>query len=137
MLCVLFNSPSKKKKGKTGSGYKGGQMSIPVINKTRDFPGGSVVKNLSASAEDARDMGSVPGLGRSPGGGSGNPVQYFCLENSMDRGAWQSKVPEVTKSWTQLSTHTHTNKMTVSDNAIQQLRTCGKSHYDYVGKHHN
>ena len=88
-------------------------------------------------------MGSIPGLGRSPGGGSGNPVQYFCLENSMDRGAWQSTVPEVTDSCTQLSTHTHThthtetNKMTVSENAIQQLRTYGKSHYDYVGKHHN
>ena len=55
-----------------------------------------MVKNLLANEEDARDMGSVPGLGRSPGGGSGNPVQYFCLENSMDRGAWQSTVPEVT-----------------------------------------
>ena len=95
-MCVIQFSLKKKKKGKTGSGYKGGQMSITVINKIRDFPGGSVVKNLPASAEDARDMGSVPGLGRSPGGGSGNPVQYFCLENSMDRGAWQSTVPEVT-----------------------------------------
>ena len=68
-----------------------------------------MVKNLPANAEDARDMGSIPGLGRSLGGGSGNPVQYFCLENSMDRGAWQSTVPKVTRSWTQLSTHTHTH----------------------------
>ena len=47
-----------------------------------------VVKNLPASAGDARDVGSIPGLGRFPGVGSGNPLQYSCLENSMDRGAW-------------------------------------------------
>ena len=47
-----------------------------------------VVKNLSADAGDVRDMGSIPGLGRSPGGGHGNPFQYSCLENPMDRGAW-------------------------------------------------
>ena len=50
-------------------------------------PGGSVVKNLPDNAGDTRDMGSIPGLGRSLGGGNGNPVQYSCLENSMDRGA--------------------------------------------------
>ena len=53
------------------------------------FPGGSVVKNLPVSAGDG---GSVPGLGRSPGGGNGNPLQYSCLENFMDRGAWQAMV---------------------------------------------
>ena len=47
-----------------------------------------VVKNLPAKAGDIRDMGSIPGSGRSPGGGHGNPLQYSCLENSMDRGAW-------------------------------------------------
>ena len=47
-----------------------------------------VVKNLPANAGDIRDMGSIPGSGRSPGGGHGNPLQYFCLENPMDRGAW-------------------------------------------------
>ena len=52
------------------------------------FPGGSVVKNLPA----VQDSGSTPGLGRSPGGGNGNPLQYSCLENSMDRGAWQAMV---------------------------------------------
>ena len=51
-----------------------------------DFPGGSVVKN-PASAGDARDMTSIPGLGKSPGEGNGNPLQYSCLETSMDRGA--------------------------------------------------
>ena len=47
-----------------------------------------VVKNLPANAVDAGDMGSIPGLGRSPGGGKGNSLQYSCLENSMDRGDW-------------------------------------------------
>ena len=47
-----------------------------------------MVKNLPASAGDTRDMGSIPELGRSPGGGNGNPLQYSCLENSMDKGAW-------------------------------------------------
>ena len=52
------------------------------------FPGGAVVKNLPASAGDAGDAGSIPGSGRSPEVGNGNPIQYSCLENSMDRGAW-------------------------------------------------
>ena len=52
-----------------------------------DFPGSAVVKNLPANAGDARDMGSIPGSGRSPGVGNGNPLQFSCLENSMDRGA--------------------------------------------------
>ena len=52
------------------------------------FPGGPYVKNLPANAGDERDVGLIPGLGRSPGEGNGNPFQYSCLENSMDRGAW-------------------------------------------------
>ena len=48
-----------------------------------------VVKDLPANAGDLRDIGLIPGLGRSPGGGHGNPLQYSCLENPMDRGAWQ------------------------------------------------
>ena len=51
-----------------------------------------MVKNLSASAGDLRDLGSFPGLGRSLGEGHGNPLQYSCLENLMDRGAWQATV---------------------------------------------
>ena len=62
-----------------------------------------VVKNLPASAGDVREVGSIPGLGRSPGGGNGNWLQYSCLENPMDRGAWQATVYRVTKSWTWLS----------------------------------
>ena len=64
-------------------------------NKTKDFPGGSVVKNLPANAGDAKHMGSVPGLERSPGGGHGYPLQYSCLENPMDRGAWKAAVHRV------------------------------------------
>ena len=59
-----------------------------------------VVKNLPASAGYTRDTGSVPGPGRSPGGGHGNPLQYSFLENPMDRGAWQATVHRVTKSET-------------------------------------
>ena len=61
-----------------------------------------VVKNLSASAGDIRDGGSIPGSGRSPGGGHGNPLQYSRLENPMDRGAWQATVHKVAKRWTRL-----------------------------------
>ena len=61
-----------------------------------------VVKNLLAKAGDIRDMASVPGSGRSPGGGHGNPLQYPCLENPMDRGAWLATVRGVTESQTHL-----------------------------------
>ena len=56
------------------------------------------VKNLPAHAEEVRDMGSVPGSGRSSGGGHNNPLQYPCLENPMDRGAWQATVPSIAQS---------------------------------------
>ena len=61
-----------------------------------------VVKNPPANAGDVRDMGSIPGLGKSPGAGQGNLLQYSCLENPTDRGAWQATVRRVAKSWTQL-----------------------------------
>ena len=61
------------------------------------FPGGSEVKNLPANAGD---VGSIPGSGRSPGEGNGNWLQYSCLGNLMDRGAWQATVLGVAKSWT-------------------------------------
>ena len=76
-----------------------------ILTSYLGFPGGSVVKNLPANAAEARDTGSIPGLGRSPGGGNGNPLQYSCLENSMDTGAWWAAVHGVTKSWTELSTN--------------------------------
>ena len=61
-----------------------------------------VVKNPPANARDIRDEGLIPGSGRFPGGGQGNPLQYSCLEDPMDRGAWQAIVHRVTKSWIQL-----------------------------------
>ena len=67
------------------------------------FPSDSVVKNLPASSGDAADTGSIPGSRRSPGGGHGNPLQYSCLENPMDRGAWWATVHRVTKSRTRLN----------------------------------
>ena len=72
---------------------------LTVFN-SMDFPSGAYGKE---SACNARDPGSIPGLGRSPGEGHGNPLQYACLENSMDRGPWWATVHEVTKSRTQLS----------------------------------
>ena len=82
------------------------------------FPGGAVVKNPPAKTGDARDVGSIPGSGRSPGGGTGNSLQYSCLENSMDKGAWQATVHEVAKSWSDTAVHmcacahTHTHTVT-------------------------
>ena len=60
-----------------------------------------VVKYPPANAGDIRDVGSIPGLGRSSGGGHGNPLQYSCLENPMDRGAWWAIVHGIAKSWTE------------------------------------
>ena len=63
----------------------------------------SLVAQMIESACNAGDLGSIPELGRFPGEGNGNPLQYACLENSMDRGAWQAITHRVTKSQTQLS----------------------------------
>ena len=94
---ILF---SLKQEGNYGTFY----------NIDAGFPGGSLVKNPPANAGDPGDTGSIPGSGRSPGGGNGHPLQYSCLENSMDRGAWRATVHTghgVAKSRTQLSTYTH------------------------------
>ena len=64
------------------------------------FPGGSAVKNLRANVRDLRDMGLIPGSGKSPGEGNGNPFQFSYLENSMDSGDWQATVHGVAKRWT-------------------------------------
>ena len=80
----------------------------------RGFPGGSEVKNLHA---DARDTGSIPGSGISPGEGHGNPLQYSCLENPVDRGAWQATV---TKSWTRLIVHAHTHTHTHTHTGLER-----------------
>ena len=71
---------------------------ITVSGWVVGFPGGASDKEPSANAGDARDVDSIPGWGRSPGGGLGHPVQYSCLENPMDRGAWWATVHSVAKS---------------------------------------
>ena len=68
---------------------------------------GPVAKNPPANAGDTRDMGSIPGSGRSPGGGNGNPLQYSCLGNPRDRGNWQVIVHRVGKSDTTEPTYMH------------------------------
>ena len=73
------------------------------------FPGGSKGKELACNAGD---LGSIPGVGRSPGEGNDNPPQCSCLGNPMDRGAWQAIVQGVTKIWTQLSDfHSHSKNV--------------------------
>ena len=74
------------------------QKGLAILITGASFPGASVVKNLPANARDVVDVDSIPGSRRSPGGGNGNPLQHSCLENSMDRGAWQAIVYGVTKS---------------------------------------
>ena len=78
--------------------------------REKGFSGGSVVKNPPANVGDTGDRGLIPESGRSPGGGNGNPLQYSCLEKSMDRGDWQANtVHGVATSWTWLSARTHTH----------------------------
>ena len=80
-----------------------------------------MVKNLLANAGDIRDLGSIPGLERYPGGGHGNPLQYSCLEDPMDRGVWWAIVHGVAKSWTRLrrlTTHMATQKSVLSSAAF-------------------
>ena len=81
----------------SGQAEQGLQNTLP---QPKVFLGGSVVKN---PPDNAGDMGSIPGSGRSPGGGNGNPLQYPCLGNPIDRGAWRATVHGATKSWTRLS----------------------------------
>ena len=66
-----------------------------------------MVKNPPGNAGDASDVGSIPGLGRSPEEGNGNPLQYSCLGNPTDRGVWWPTIRRVTKSWALLSMHVH------------------------------
>ena len=86
-----------------------------------------VVKNLPANSGDAREVGSVPGWGRSPGEGNGNPLQYFCLENFMDRRAWRATVHGVTKGQTWLTTSTTSTQPgeASSESMREDLYPCG------------
>ena len=80
-----------------------GSSILLSISLTRGFPGGAALKNPPANEEDAREAGSVPGLGRFTGGGNGNPLQSSCLGSPMDRGAWKATSMRSQKSWIQLS----------------------------------
>ena len=82
-------------------------MYLKEIKPFLGFPAGSEVKGPACNAGD---LGSIPGLERSPGEGNGNPLQYSCLENPMDRGAWWATVHRVAKSRTRLSDFTFTFK---------------------------
>ena len=75
-------------------------MTEPHLSVSIGFPGGS---DGEESAHNVGELGSIPGLGRLPGEGNGNPLQYSCLENPMDREAWQATVYRAAKSQTQLS----------------------------------
>ena len=77
----------------------------PIERVKEGFPGGLVVMNPPADAGATGDMGSIPGSGRSPGGGNGNPLQYSCLENPRDRGAWWTMVHRAAES--DMNEHTH------------------------------
>ena len=90
---------------KANQGLRTWKGKLPLMQFTQ-IDGAShvalVVKNPSTNAGEARDLGSIPGSGRFPGGGHANPLQYSCLENSMDRGAWQATVHRVTQSRAQV-----------------------------------
>ena len=94
--------------GEESSAFKyNGPQGFTMFNITSYKNGASqvmlLVKNSPTNAGELRDSGSILGSERSPGGGHGNPLQYSCLENPMDRGAWQATVHEVSKSQTGLS----------------------------------
>ena len=93
-----------------------GVTELDVTNDLRGFPGGSEVK---ASACNAGDLGLIPGSGRSPQGGHGNPLQYSCLENPMDRGAWWVTVHRVAKSWAGLSMPMHAEEFGVERSLLK------------------
>ena len=81
-----------------------------VIQRHWGFPSGEVVKNPPANAGDTGDLGLIPGSGRSPEAGNGNPLQYSSLENPMDRGAWWAIVHRITKSRTWLGNWTQSTR---------------------------
>ena len=101
-----------------------------------------VVKNPLASAGDIRNAGSIPGLGRCPGGGHGNPLQYSCLENPMDRRAWQATIHRIARSQTQLkqlSTHArirnlYSNKIFSEAHYLERIKKLGCSGWSNWGR---
>ena len=100
-MCIVTNVDSMGGTVCFKSGSQRGQFVLFIYMYLHSgFLGGSVVENLPVNAGDS---GLIPRLGKSPGGGNGNPLQYSCLGNSMDRGAWWAAVHWVAKTQTQLS----------------------------------
>ena len=89
-----------------------------------------MIKNKPANAGDIRDIGSIPGLGRSPGGGHGNPLQYSCLENPTDRGAQRAMVHRVAKSQTQLK------QLSTQTRAMPKVMVLGDKAFGNRSRHH-
>ena len=91
-----------------------------TVSYRQGYPGGKVIKNSPVNAGGESEVGLIPGSGRSLGEGNGNPLQYSCLDNAMDKGAWWTVVHGSCKSWTWLSamcmhTRAHTHTYTVTD----------------------
>ena len=109
-MCQLHLKPERKKINTAfvNSEKKGILELTSFFSLTTDISFISIGSDSKASAYNAGDLGSVPGSGRSPGEGNGNPLQYSCLENPMDGGSWQAAVHGVTRSRTQLSDFTFT-----------------------------
>ena len=110
------------------------KQQIPVLYPSI-FPGGTVGKEPTCQCQRCKRLGSIPGLGRSPGRGPGNPLQYSCLKNPTDRGAWWATVHGVRKSQTRLSmprtTHQSMESATI---ALWATGTLGGNHA--LGEHH-
>ena len=111
-MCDYLNDP----RATTNKMFKGDTASKP------GFPSGNMIKD-SANAGDARDAGSVPASGRSPRVGNGNPLQYSCLENPMDRETWWAVVHRVAKSQTQMTDWTHTELVSQCAKLLQSCLT--------------
>ena len=127
ILCdpIACSSPGSSIQGFSRQEYWSGlQMQIENVCRYQKFqlqlicflvfPGGSVVKNPHPNTRDAGDTGLISGLERSPGGGNGNPPQYSCLENPMNRGACWATVNRVMNNQTRLSTHACTHNLLFS-----------------------
>ena len=104
------------------------------MKNNNGFPNGSVVKNPPANASDTGDTGALPGSGRSLGGGNGNPLQYSCLRNPMDRGAWWVTVHELERVGHNLETHAHDNNSQSLLRSTKCLHTSRNSPNDSVGR---
>ena len=97
---------------------------LKILTRTIRLPQWLSGKKSAHSAEDAGDVGSIPGSGRSLGGGNGNPLQYSCQENPMDRGSWRATVRGVLESQTQLSKHVHLHLLVSEEHWMLHGNVC-------------